>query len=101
MPTIGELVVEADRARETGDLLAAERLCRQILTVDSTQPDALHRLGLIAGQRGDLELALQYLSTALERMPHDASCHFNRAVMYRHLGKRAEAVADYQQATRL
>ena len=56
MPTVAELLEQAARAHEAGNLPAVEQLCRQVLQLDPEHADALHRLGLLACQVGKDEI---------------------------------------------
>src|SRR6516225_9524262 len=79
----------------------AEQLYRQILEVDANQVDALHLLGVIAGRKGQNDLAIDYLNAALRLKPDFAGAHNNLGNVLREQGQLAEAVASLQQALRL
>jgi tetratricopeptide (TPR) repeat protein len=46
----------------------------------------------------DWEGAIQDYTTFIMRQPNSVSAHWKRAELYAHVGKRAEALADYQIA---
>jgi tetratricopeptide (TPR) repeat protein len=78
----------------------AEQLYRQILEVDANQADALHLLGVIAGRKGQNDLAIDYLNAALRLKPDFAGAHNNLGNVFILQGKLLEAVASFQQAVR-
>src|SRR4051812_598332 len=97
---IADALKRAEELHTAGNLEATEALCREILESDPTQPDALHRLGLIATQKGQFDLAIQYLQQALARQPRYPACHCNLGVVYALRGRSAEAIASFQTAIR-
>ena len=98
MGTISEAMALALQHYLSGNLQQAEIFCQQILHVDPTHPEALHLLGVIAHQLGKHELAVAYISRAIQLAPTVASFHSNLGEVYRARGQLAEAVAQYQQA---
>jgi hypothetical protein len=50
---------------EMGDLAAAEMQNREVLRIESRQPDALYNLGTIAANHGDLDRARQFWTDAI------------------------------------
>src|SRR4051812_2229963 len=101
MATLGEVLARAAQLHATGDLAAVEQLCLQILHVRPEQPDALHRLGLIACQRGRPDVGLTYLDRAMAYQPGNAALRVNRGLVSQNLGRHAEALADFREAVRL
>ncbi len=83
---------------QAGQLQEAEQLYLQILQVDPNQVDALHLLGVIAGQTGRNDLAVDYLTTALRLEPDFAAAHNNLGNVFVIQGKLPEAVASFQRA---
>lgn len=49
-----------------GNQKQAEAICQQILAVDARQPDAIHLIGVIALQDGNMEKAAQYFQKAIK-----------------------------------
>jgi tetratricopeptide (TPR) repeat protein len=86
---------------QAGQFDEAERLFLQVLQADPNQVDALHLLGLIAGQRGRNDVAVEYLARAVRLAPDFAEVHNNLGNALTRQGKLAEAVASYQQAVHL
>jgi len=85
---------------EAGRLQQAEQWFQQILQVDPKQFDALHLLGVIAGQTGRYDPAVEYLQAALQQKPDFAATHNNLGIVFILQGKLAEAVASFRQAVR-
>ncbi|HMF19344.1 MAG TPA: tetratricopeptide repeat protein, partial [Gemmataceae bacterium] len=83
---------------QAGRLNQAEQLYRQILDADANQVDALHLLGVIAGQTGRNDLAVKYLDAALCLKPDLAQAHSNRGIALAGQGKLAEAEASFVRA---
>ena len=55
---------------QAGNLVPAEALYKQVLQAAPNQPDALHLLGLIAKQKGDLKTANQLMRKDLSVNPN-------------------------------
>jgi protein O-GlcNAc transferase len=101
MPTIADLLHQALRQHQGGDLLLAENLYRQVLQADARNADAWHLLGLIAGQVGRFDVAVEHIVQALRLRPNFAVAHSNLGNVLRDLGRLTEAEACCRQALRL
>jgi Tfp pilus assembly protein PilF len=88
------------RHHQAGNLQQAEELYRQILAADSNHVDALHLLGVIAGQSGRPDLAVEYIRQALALRPDFALAHNNLGEFLKDLGQLNEAIASYAEALR-
>jgi predicted O-linked N-acetylglucosamine transferase (SPINDLY family) len=86
---------------QAGRLAEADHACRQALGIDPRNADALHLLGVIAGQSGAHQDSLTLIDQALAVSPKFAEAHANRGVALMALGRGAEAVAAFQQSIRL
>jgi predicted O-linked N-acetylglucosamine transferase (SPINDLY family) len=86
---------------QAGQLQEAEQFYLQILQVDPNHVDALHSLGVIAGQTGRNDLAVDYLQAVLRFKPDFAAAHNNLGNVLFQQGKFPEAVASYRQALRI
>jgi protein O-GlcNAc transferase len=82
---------QAMTAHRAGDLARAEQLYRLVLTNDPRQFDAMHMLGVVAGQRGDFREGARVLAEALKVRPDSADGLIN-------LGRMQAALADYAAA---
>jgi tetratricopeptide (TPR) repeat protein len=79
----------------------AERVCREILSVDPGHAQTLHLLGLIEHQRGRPEEAVEHIRTAIMRDGRDPAFHHNLGNVLRALGRLAEAISCYERALAL
>jgi len=84
-----------------GQLRQAEQLYLQILQAAPNQVDALHFLGIIAGQTGRDSLAIDYLTAALRLKPDLAGAHNNLGNVFTGQGNFTEAILSYQRALSL
>ena len=82
---------QAMTAHRAGDLVRAEQLYRLVLSNDPRQFDAMHMLGVVAGQRGDFREGARILAEALKVKPDSADGLIN-------LGRMQAALADYAAA---
>lgn len=96
--TTGTMVAEALRHHQAGRLDEAERIYRQILTLDPHHADSLHLLGMVAHQNGDHEAAASLIRQAIAANGNAASYHSNLGNVLQAQGKLAEAGASYQCA---
>ena len=76
----------------------AEHICRQILQVESNQPQALHMLGVIAHQAEELDSAFTLIQKALTYKPDYADAHNNLGNVLKDLNKLEEALKSYHEA---
>jgi predicted O-linked N-acetylglucosamine transferase (SPINDLY family) len=83
---------------QAGQLQQAEEVYLQILQTNPNEVNALHLLGLIAGQTGRYDMAVDYLQATLRLKPDYAAAHNNLGNVFIRQGKQAEAVASFRQA---
>jgi tetratricopeptide (TPR) repeat protein len=100
MNTLAQTFDLALRHHQAGNLQQAEELYRQILATHPNHVDALHLLGVIAGQVGRPEIAVTYIRQALSLKPDFALAHKNLGKYLEDQGKLDEAAASYLQALR-
>jgi tetratricopeptide (TPR) repeat protein len=81
-----------------GRLPQAERGYQQILRTSPNQPVALHLLGVIAHQRGNNEVAVEFITKAVAIVPNYAEAHSNLGNALQDLGNLDEAVVSYRIA---
>jgi tetratricopeptide (TPR) repeat protein len=71
-PTLGVstdvLLTRAVAAHGRGDLAETERLCRQILERDATEPSAVQLLGAVLSERNEAPAAIECFDAATERV---------------------------------
>src|SRR5262245_25597659 len=101
MATITETLETALRHHQGGDLARAEVLYRQVLQTEPRQVDALHLLGVLAHQVGRADIALEYISQAVNLVPSQPIFHNSLARVYQTLGKMDHAMAACREALRL
>ena len=81
-----------------GHLDAASAAYQQVLRLSPQHFDALHMLGVIALQRGQLGDAQRLIGSALEVNPQDAGAHYNLGMVLRHRGLAAESIPLLEKA---
>ena len=84
-----------------GRLADAERLYSEVLQVAPGEANALHLLGVVAMQAGDLPRALALMDRALASSPLMAGVHYNRGVVLRGLERPTDAIASFDAAIAL
>lgn len=99
-PAIEQLLETARTLHRAGQLAEAEALYRQILSADPQHPEAMHRLGVLAHQAGQHQLALQYIGQAIALNPQ-AAYYCNQGTVYRALGRLEEAADSYRHGLEL
>jgi tetratricopeptide (TPR) repeat protein len=86
---------------QAGRLRRAEALYRKVLQEDPDDANALHLLGVIAYQCGEVGMALRFIARALPALPELPDVHLNYGNALREAGRLAEAVASYLRAIAL
>ena len=74
---------------------------RQILAVEPQHADALHLLGVLAGQTGRSEAAVEFIRQAIALRPEHAEAHKNLGIALGACGKMDDAIAAFRQAITL
>ncbi len=77
MVTISDALTTALTHHQAGRFQAAEEIYRRILQVQPDQADALHFLGVLSGQIGKPQAAVDYLARAIAVNPNVAPYHLN------------------------
>src|SRR5271154_7562019 len=72
---------------QVGRLQQAGELCEQVLRQDPNCTEALHLLGVIAGQAGFLEPAVQFLKRSIQLQPMVAGYRNDLGVTYRNMNQ--------------
>jgi tetratricopeptide (TPR) repeat protein len=86
---------------QAGRLAEAERIYRQILAIDTQEPDSLHLLGMIAYEAGSHEAAVDLIRKAIAINRKQAAYHSNLATVLRAQDKLEEAAASCERALAL
>ncbi|HET8877317.1 MAG TPA: tetratricopeptide repeat protein [Casimicrobiaceae bacterium] len=84
-----------------GRLSEAEAGYRSVLQNAPDQPDALHRLGMIAHQVGRNEAALELIDRAIMVNPVQPTYYNDAGIVLQALGRNDEAIARFRQALAL
>jgi predicted O-linked N-acetylglucosamine transferase (SPINDLY family) len=84
-----------------GRLAEAERIYRQVLVQRPNHADALHRLGVLAGQTGRVDEAVNLIRRAIAICSTNASYHNDLGKFLKDRGQLDQAIASYRQAIRL
>jgi tetratricopeptide (TPR) repeat protein len=96
--TAADAVRRADALYASGEWAGAERLCRQVLSVEADQFEALTMLGMIAGQTRRSSEAAELLRRAAAARPGDASVANNHGNALTDLRRFDDALASYDRA---
>src|SRR5437868_9503582 len=101
MPTISEALATAADHYQSGRLLEAEHVYRQILVAHPDHPDAWHLLGVIASRQRQHDIAVGYISQAIALKGTEAVFQSNLGAVFKDLGRLDEAVACCRRALEL
>jgi tetratricopeptide (TPR) repeat protein len=96
-----ELVQRGMASQQAGMLDAAEALYRQALAIDANQFEAVHFLGVLQAQRGNLLKAERLVSKSLTLNAQRAEAHLNHARILRDLQRPDATVESCNRALRL
>ena len=91
------LVQRALQLHQRGQVDEAERLYREVLSVDAGNPVATHYLGMVAWHRGDLARAEELMRASIAANPAIADFHNNLGLLLRDTGRHDEAIACYRR----
>lgn len=94
--TIQDTLTLGLQHHNSGNLSQAEGLYRQVLQADPTQPDGLQLLGVIALQRGDAELAVDFFTRSLAVESGFANVHSNLGLALKRVGRIDDTIASYK-----
>ncbi len=89
---------EALQHHQGGRLVEAERLYQQVLSIDPRHPDSLHLLGVLAGQKGELDVAIDFITRAIDIRGDVPFFHNNIANVLRDQKKHEKALEHYERA---
>jgi tetratricopeptide (TPR) repeat protein len=98
---VQSMLENALRHHRDGKLTEAERIYRQILTIDPYHADSLHLLGMIRYQEGRLETAAEMIRRAIAINDKGTSYYANLGTVLRAQGNLGEAEALYRYALTL
>ena len=92
---------QAMKFHNAGDFENAREGYQNILTADSKNFDALHLLGVIETQTGNLEKAVEYFTDAIAINSSSPDIFNNRAGLYTYLKRHTDALKDCDKAIQL
>ena len=101
MALADDLFQQAVTAHQTGDLDAAERGYRQLLSNVPDHVSSLTNLASIIARRGDTQEAEALYLQAITAAPNHTDAHFNLGNLYRRLGRLREAAIRYEDVIRI
>ena len=96
--SLQNLFIDGVRLHQSGRLIEAEALYRQVLEADPRHADCLHLLGVVATQSGRHEEAVELIGRAIAENGASAQFHANLGTSLRSLERFAEAEAVYRRA---
>jgi tetratricopeptide (TPR) repeat protein len=99
--TIEQAVERAMQYQSAGRPLEAEALLAQVLAQSPDQPDALHGLGILRYETGDVVQAVQLIGRAVAGKPSDAAYQSNYGSVLLAAGQIDEAIAAFRAAVAL
>ena len=99
--TVADALADALEHHRRGRLSEAEAAYRAVLRATPDEPDALHRLGIVAHQLGRNEVALQLIDRATVVNPVHPTYHNDAAMVLHALGRIDDAIARYRKALAL
>jgi predicted O-linked N-acetylglucosamine transferase (SPINDLY family) len=83
---------------QEGKYAQAKEAYEQVLRIQPGHFDALHLLGVIAAQDGNLDLAVQWIGRAVQVNPYHASAHFNLGNALKNAKRFDEALVSFEKA---
>jgi protein O-GlcNAc transferase len=86
---------------QQGQLVQAQALYAQVLTVQPEHADCLHLLGLIALQDKDYQRAAHLIEKAFQSNPANAGYFVNHGIALKELGQLEAAITSYDRAIAL
>jgi len=103
MPRINILsaLQQASQLHSQQRFAEAERLYRQVLSIDKNNPDALHLLGVLLHQTGRTDEGIQSIRRAIARDPRAAEFHLNLANIQAERGQPGLAADSLRKAIEL
>lgn len=101
MATVLEVLLRGLDYHRAGRRQEAGALYRQVLEADPGNADALHLMGMLLADSGDLAAAERWVRRAIAACPSVAMFHNNLGNILRAAGKAAEAEDCYRRAIEL
>ena len=86
---------------QTGDLSAAEASCREVLSTDANNAEALHLLGVIAHRSSRNDIAIEFVTRAIAADGAVASYRNTLGYLLRLNGRYSDAIGALREAIEL
>src|SRR5579871_6661451 len=86
---------------QAGRLAEAEALYREVIAREPEHADALNLLGVLAGQGGRPDIAVELISYAIAINANVAEYHLNLGTVLESQGQIEQAVGSYETALQL
>src|ERR1700722_10587845 len=100
-PTLQQMLQTALQHHQAGRLPEAEVIYRQVLAQSPGHPGALHLLGVLAGQVGRVDLAIEMVGQAAQSAPDSSQIQSDLGVFLMDSGRLDEAIIAYRRAIQL
>ena len=101
MSTTKEMLENALRHHQAGQLDVAENIYRSILAEEPQHADTLHLLGVLLMGKGEYANAVRLMEQAIGQRADNPHYHFNRGLALYHLGRSEEAIDSWKSTLRL
>jgi predicted TPR repeat methyltransferase len=95
------LFTQALHLQRQNELIEAIKLYKKLLHINPEHSRALHYLGMVYAQLGNMGSAISLLEQALTLTPTDASLHNNLGNAYKHIHNWDKAIEHYKKALEL
>jgi tetratricopeptide (TPR) repeat protein len=99
--TSKDAVKQARREHAAGRLADAEKIYRQILETEPNHSEALYLLGTLAGQKGDVDSAIELIRRSIALNADEPEAHRNLGVLLAQRGRFDEALGCFSKAAQL
>ncbi|MCA9470733.1 MAG: tetratricopeptide repeat protein [Nitrospirales bacterium] len=100
-PKLHSVFVQAVAQHKALQFAEADSLYRQVLGQCPSHPDSLHLLGLTHFQRGNLQQAAEFITSAIASDQSNPLYHFNLGLVHERSGQLSMAASAYQRAIHL
>jgi protein O-GlcNAc transferase len=98
MKSLNDKLIRAIELQNSGEIDAATKLFKEILSLDPNNAASLYSLAVIAINSGTSAEALQLTSRGVNAAPHFAPLHFVHGAILQAMGKKEEALLSYDAA---
>jgi tetratricopeptide (TPR) repeat protein len=99
--TASEILIQAKKRHQAGDLAGAVALYKQAIEAEPGNALEVAHLALAFHQMGDLPQAEKYYRQTLALMPNNADSHFRLGLVLVNQKRLAEAAEQFREAARL